>query len=145
MQISRPVTLHHKPLETVFESLLKVERKGKVESEETSTIESNLNILTSLFCPSNGCLSDKKDKALSLCLLAAFRALDHQRNKNYELLHSITVSQFRDFMIKELRDMGVKNPVGTVKMGGVGADTLDHVASKYYRNMLNKMMQLNVF
>jgi hypothetical protein len=51
-----------------------------------------------LFIPTNGCLSDKKDKALSQCLLAAFKIIEEIPVTNF----MEELELFRDSIIEEL-------------------------------------------
>jgi len=84
------------------------------------------------FMPCNGCLSNKQDRALNLCLLAAFKAIDR-----YDFSHSTCsdtdVDKFKEKLIEELNLLGVENPNQSVKAGGVGQDTLTKVARGFLK------------
>ena len=85
--------------------------------------------------PTNGCLSDKKDRALSLCLLAAFRASDSITASSTISNDVIELSRdresFQTSMITELKAMGVQEPLCSIKEGGVGKDTIDYVVDRF--------------
>ena len=91
------------------------------------------------FVPTNGCLSDKKDRALSLCLLAAFKAIEiisiSSCDKNNETaatpLSSIDSEIFTAAIITELKGMGLLDPLSSIKEGGVGKDMIDYVADRF--------------
>ena len=91
------------------------------------------------FVPTNGCLSDKKDRALSLCLLAAFKAIEiisiSSCDKNNEIaatpLSSIDSEIFTAAIITELKGMGLIDPLSSIKEGGVGKDMIDYVADRF--------------
>jgi ubiquitin-activating enzyme E1 len=85
------------------------------------------------FVPTNGCLSDRKDRALSLCLLAAVRAIDSMPGT---VCSAAAVTQdelkaFESALISELQAMGVIHPTASVKAGGVGEDTIEYVAERF--------------
>ena len=91
------------------------------------------------FVPTNGCLSDKKDKALSLCLLAAFKAIEiislSLSDTNYETaakpLSAIDSELFAAAIITELKGMGIENPLSSLKEGGVGKDMIEYVSDRF--------------
>ena len=91
------------------------------------------------FVPTNGCLSDKKDRALSLCLLAAFKAIEiisiSSCDENNEMaatpLSSIDSEIFTAAIITELKGMGLIDPLSSIKEGGVGKDMIDYVADRF--------------
>lgn len=85
------------------------------------------------FVPTNGCLSDKKDRAISLCLLAAVRAIDSMPG-NLRSAAAITEAElaaFKTELISELRTMGVADPKASVKAGGIGEETIEYVAERF--------------
>jgi ThiF family len=97
------------------------------------SISDMLQSVSPTFVPTNGCLSDKKDRALSLCLLAAVRAIDSMPGT---VCSAAAVSQdeleaFESALISELRAMGVADPTASVKAGGVGEDTVEYVAERF--------------
>ena len=88
------------------------------------------------FVATNGCLSDKKDRVLSLCLLAAVRALDTL--EPYSKIITIAVKPthgeievFKDALIAQLKLLGVKEPTDSLKEGGVGMDMIEYVTERY--------------
>ena len=87
------------------------------------------------FVPTNGCLSDKKDRALSLCLLAAVRAIDSMPVGNEHCAAAAVTEEeleaFQAALIGELKNMGVADPMASVKQGGVGEDTIEYVAERF--------------
>lgn len=88
------------------------------------------------FVPTNGCLSDKKDRVLSLCLLAAVRALDTLHPYSDIVTVAVKPTQaelqaFKDAVIAELILLGVKDPVKSIKEGGVGMDILEYITERY--------------
>jgi ubiquitin-activating enzyme E1 len=84
------------------------------------------------FMSCNGCLSNKQDRALNLCLLAAFKAID-----KYDFSHSTCsdtdVDKFKEKIIEELKLLGVENPNQSVKTGGVGEDTVTKVTRGFLK------------
>lgn len=98
------------------------------------------------FVPTNGCLSDQKNKALSLCLLAAFKAVENVDNKSLfnmnsdssaMLVSSNDLNIFTTGIIKELKNMGIKNPINNIKEGGVGQDNIDYVSERFLFSVRN--------
>jgi len=89
-------------------------------------------LLKPTFMSCNGCLSNKQDRALNVCLLAAFKAID-----KYDFSHSTgsdnDVDNFKEKIIEELNELGVENPNQSVKAGGVGEDTLTKVARGFLK------------
>jgi ThiF family len=91
---------------------------------------------TPTFVPTNGCLSDKKDRVLSLCLLAAVRAIDTLHPYSDIVTVAVKPTQaelqsFKDAVIAELMLLGVKDPFKPIKEGGVGMDILEYVTERY--------------
>lgn len=91
---------------------------------------------TPTFVPTNGCLSDKKDRVLSLCLLAAVRALDTLQPYSDIVTVAVKPTQaelqsFKDAVTAELILLGVKDPLKSIKEGGVGMDILEYVTERY--------------
>jgi hypothetical protein len=80
-----------------------------------------------LFIPTNGCLSDKKDRALSLCLLAAFKIIDNIPVTTF----AEELNLFGDLIITELVSMGVVDPLKSIKEGGVGRETIEYISEKF--------------
>lgn len=114
-----------------------------------------------LFTQSNGCLSPKKDTALSLTLLASFLALEenepetrqvsdaavskkkrHKRGLTKSSKAKTTTnnahsdgSLFRARVLTQLRGLGVEAPLKPIKIGGVvGADTIESVVGRFFRS-----------
>lgn len=106
------------------------------------------------FVATNGCLSDKKDRALSLCLLAAVKVSDKEYklkddteyNESYytdvvhndessnddgSLMFKKKVNIFYNNVIRELKLMGVENPLKSIKENGVGRETLEYVIERF--------------
>ena len=91
------------------------------------------------FVPTNGCLSEKKDKALSLCLLAAFKAIEIisplLSDTNNEVvakpLSSIDSELFTAAIITELKGIGIESPLSSIKEGGVGKDMIEYVSDRF--------------
>ena len=93
-----------------------------------------LQSVSPVFVPTNGCLSDKKDRALSLCLLAAVRAIDNMPAGPVCSAAAVTQGELEAFetaLISELRAMGVADPTASVKAGGVGGETIEYVAERF--------------
>ena len=86
------------------------------------------------FNPTNGCLSDNKDKALSLCLLAAVKSFEGYAISDAQssvALANTDVEAFHAKMLQQLKMMGIAEPLKSIKEGGVGRDTLDYVAERF--------------
>lgn len=88
------------------------------------------------FVATNGCLSDKKDRVLSLCLLGAVRALDMLQP--YSKIITVAVKPtneeievFKDALIAQLKLLGVKEPTNSLREGGVGLDMIEYVTERY--------------
>ena len=80
------------------------------------------------FAPCNGCLPDKRDRAQSLALLAAFRALERPEPHQ-------SLSSFKSSMIAKLLSMDVQDPLKPLrdKGGQVGQETVDRIAERFFR------------
>lgn len=103
IQIKESVVVHHKPL---IQRLLQPE-----------------------FSPTNGCLPQKQDRALSLSLLAAMQVQDVLRSNKqpYEVFYIL--------MLEKLKGMGVRDPTLSLKRGGqVGSDWIQYVAQRMYES-----------
>ena len=88
------------------------------------------------FVATNGCLSDKKDRVLSLCLLGAVRALDTLQPYSRIITVAVKPTQqeievFKDELIAQLKLLGVKEPTNSLKEGGVGTDMIEYVTERY--------------
>lgn len=88
------------------------------------------------FVATNGCLSDKKDRVLSLCLLGAVRALDTLQPYSKIITVAVKPTQdeievFKDALIAQLKLLGVKEPTNSLKEGGVGIDMIEYVTERY--------------
>lgn len=88
------------------------------------------------FVATNGCLSDKKDRVLSLCLLGAVRALDTLQPYSRIITVAVKPTQqeievFKDALIAQLKLLGVKEPTNSLKEGGVGIDMIEYVTERY--------------
>jgi ubiquitin-activating enzyme E1 len=100
-QIKEPVHAHHKPL---IQRLLKPK-----------------------FSSTNGCLSPKQDRALSLSLVAAMQALDGLRSSTQPF------EVFKILMLEKLKSMGIADPLLSTKKGGlVGSDWIQYVGNRIY-------------
>jgi len=108
------------------------------------------------FTQSNGCLSPKKDTALSLTLLASFLALEEELDSDSDSQqndanHSkkkkgsrktktrahLDTTLFRTRVLSQLRELGVDSPLKPVKLGGiVGADTVQLVVERFLRSSI---------
>jgi hypothetical protein len=91
-----------------------------------------------VFGASNGCLSDRQNRALSLTLAAAFLA--HSEDTCAEIAEGPAAwpqlsdaVAFRDAIIQHLISLGVASPLHPLKQGGVG-DYLDYVSTRFHRS-----------
>lgn len=96
----------------------------------------------SAFAPSNACLSDRQNRALSLTLAAAFLALDEESHRSEQSTtgdwpSTTTNEAFRDALVQHLVGLGVSSPLHGVKQGGVG-EWLDRVAGRFFRSRRGK-------
>lgn len=74
-----------------------------------------------IFNPTNGCLSDNKDKALSLCLLAAVKSFEGYAISDAQssvALENTDVEAFHAKMLQQLKKMGIAEPLKSIKEGG---------------------------
>lgn len=102
------------------------------------------------FVSCNGCLSDKTDGALSSCLLACFKAFDHYYEASYSnllddthsTLHGLSHATpdhssallFRNTVIAKLIGMDIKDPMETIRNGGVSANLLNFTSFNFYKS-----------
>jgi len=93
-----------------------------------------LQLLKPAFCPSNECLSAKKDFSLSVCLLACMKVVGY-----LDLKSDTRIAQdaqlFRVAVTEELKTMGIVDPFSSVRdKGRVGNDTLDWVVERFRKS-----------
>ena len=110
-----------------------------------------LQLLRPSFCPSNACLAAKKDRAVSLGLLACFKVRDklltRKNNQDSEAKNADTSasaetaltgpapshSALRSLVASELHTMGISEPELSVKQKGqVGSDVIDTMVSNFF-------------
>lgn len=82
------------------------------------------------FSPCNGCLSPKHDKALSLALLACFKAFDSCYSDMS--LSSVSIKQFSYQVRAKLAGLGILNPDEAIRQGGIGIDVLTSTMHRFW-------------
>jgi len=89
-----------------------------------------LQLLNPKFSATNGCLSPKQDRAVSLTLLAAITVFDQLRDRR-----PISASLFRRLVVKHLQLMNITDPLLSIKKGGkVGEEWLDYVLPRFHQS-----------
>eukprot|EP01032_Pedospumella_encystans_P012227 gene12227-14159_t len=119
----------------------------KIKAASTVNHESLLlQLLRPSFCPSNACLAVKKDRAVSLGLLACFKVRDRlikgEKNQDSETMNAdtsasaetvLTGPALRSLVVSELHTMGILEPELSVKQKGqVGSDVIDSIVSTFF-------------
>lgn len=95
-------------------------------------------LLKPSFNPANGCLSPKQDRALSLVLLAAFKARE-TLNKRLPKSRKLTKRMFTASVLHELKLLGVSDAMLPIKKGGlVGADWVKVVVDGFYSSQCSQ-------
>eukprot|EP00981_Chlorochromonas_danica_P007980 scaffold1931_cov215-Ochromonas_danica.AAC.36 len=111
----------------------------KLKAQKIVKHESLLQqLLKPSFNPANGCLSPKQDRALSLVLLAAFKARE-TLNKRLPKSRKLTKLIFISSVLHELKLLGVSNAMLPIKKGGlVGADWVKLVVDGFYSSQCSQ-------
>ena len=110
-----------------------------------------LQFLRPSFCPSNACLAVKKDRAVSLGLLACFKVRDRllkcesiedSETKNADtsaLTETVLVgpapsrAALCSLVVSELHTMGISEPEVSLKQKGqVGSDVIDSIVANFF-------------
>jgi ubiquitin-activating enzyme E1 len=128
--ITKSNSISDKLIDMINEGKAIAKKAKRTKIIDYKSLKDQLLVPTFMAC--NGCLSNKQDRALNLCLLAAFKAIDY-----YDFSQSTSndddIDRFKEKLIEELRLLGIENPYQAVKTGGVGVDTLDKIARGFLK------------
>lgn len=96
-----------------------------------------LQLFRPTFCASNECLPPKRDRALSLCLLACFKVHNQlSKRATHPLIPPAGQRDFefyRTLVVEELKSMSVTDPeLGVKEKGQVGSEVVDDVVSRFF-------------
>lgn len=97
-------------------------------------------LLDPQFIACNGCLSNKKDFALSISLLAAIKSIELLMNEVCTS-KSLSPEAFQSVMIEELKNMNISDPLkGLKEKGQVGQDLIGKFAGVFYTGMQKSLL-----
>ncbi len=118
----------NKLLDLIYSKKAFCKKMKSVEILHHNTVANSLE--RPKFLASNGCLSTKVSQAVSHCLLACFKAVE----SNADNKSDSPIGAFREKCIDALVQMGIKEPLNSIKNGGVGADNFDKITLKFYNS-----------
>jgi molybdopterin/thiamine biosynthesis adenylyltransferase len=122
--------------------------RKKVQTASLNHLPLNtiMNDVNEYIIPLNGCLSPKKDKAITLTVLGCILAIESKNINNNHINDEISFKDqetdkeegfslpiFRSEVINQLSRMGIEKPLKPVKQGGmIGLEAIDYIVERFY-------------